>query len=123
MALPEKSAALTGFASLAASFKEGQALLGPVQMLFILPAMTAQLPGLALDSTTAFIPVVNVALAFRGLLVGDVNALPLALCAGALLLLALAAIWLSVRLRSNEKVALSGETLSLGSLVGLLRSK
>lgn len=117
------SAALTGFASLAASFKEGQALLGPVQMLFILPAMTAQLPGLALDSTTAFIPVVNVALAFRGLLVGDVDTLPLVLCAGVLLLLALAAIWLSVRLRSNEKVALSGETLSLGSLVGLLRSK
>ena len=117
------SAALTGFASLAASFKEGQALLGPVQMLFILPAMTAQLPGLALDSTTAFIPVVNVALAFRGLLVGDVDTLPLVLCAGVLLLLALAAICLSVRLRSNEKVALSGETLSLGSLVGLLRSK
>ena len=117
------SAALTGFASLAASFKEGQALLGPVQMLFILPAMTAQLPGLALDTTTAFIPVVNVALAFRGLLVGEVDALPLALCAVVLLLLALAAIWLSVRLRSNEKVALSGETLSLGSLVGLLRSK
>ncbi|MEE2941480.1 MAG: ABC transporter permease [Planctomycetota bacterium] len=117
------SAALTGFASLASSFKEGQALLGPVQMLFILPAMTAQLPGLTLDCTTAVIPVVNVALAFRGLLVGDVQALPLALCAGVLLLLALASIWLSVRLRSNEKVALSGETLSLGSLVGLLPSK
>lgn len=117
------SAALTGFASLAASFKEGQALLGPVQMLFIFPAMAAQLPGLALDPATACIPVVNVALAFRGLLVGEVGALPLAICALALVLFALAAIWFSVRLRSNEKVALSGETLSLGSLVGLLRSK
>lgn len=117
------SAALTGFASLAASFKEGQALLGPVQMLFIFPAMAAQLPGLSLDPVTAWIPMVNVALAFRGLLVGEVAALPLVLCAVALVLFALLAIWFSVRLRSNEKVALAGETLSLGSLFSLLRSR
>jgi len=35
------SAVLTACASLAATFKEGQALLGPVQMVFILPAMVA----------------------------------------------------------------------------------
>jgi len=117
------SAALTGFASLAASFKEGQALLGPVQMLFIFPAMAASLPGVTLDPMTACIPVVNVALAFRALLVGDAQLIPLLICAAALIAFALAAIWFSVRLRSNEKVALSGETISLGSLVGLLKSK
>jgi len=117
------SAALTGFASLAASFKEGQALLGPVQMLFIFPAMAASLPGVTLDPMTACIPVVNVALAFRALLVGDAQLIPLLICGAALIAFALAAIWFSVRLRSNEKVALSGETISLGSLVGLLKSK
>lgn len=117
------SAALTGFASLAASFKEGQALLGPVQMLFIFPAMAASLPGLALSPVTAWIPVVNVGLAFRGLLVGDVAPLALAMCALALVVFALGAIWFSVRLRSNEKVALSGETISLKNLAGLLRAK
>lgn len=114
------SAMLTGIASLAASFKEGQALLGPVQMVFILPAMAATLPGLTLNATTAWIPVVNVALAFRAMLVGDIQALPLAICVVALLGAALFAIWFSIRLRSNEQVALAGETLSLGKLFSLL---
>ena len=114
------SAMLTGVASLAASFKEGQALLGPVQMVFILPAMAATLPGLTLDLTTAWIPVVNVALAFRAMLVGDIEALPLAICVIALLAAALFAIWFSIRLRSNEQVALAGETLSLGKIFSLL---
>ena len=83
--------------------------------MLILPAMTAQLPGLALDTTTAFIPVVNVALAFRGLLVGEVmrcrsRSAPSSSSSW------LAAIWLSVRLRSNEKVApRSPSAASLGS--------
>ena len=115
------SAALTGFASLAASFKEGQALLGPVQMLFIFPAMAAGLPGLTLTAATAWIPVVNVALAFRALLVGDATAIGLAMCALSLTVYAALAIWFSVRLRSNERVALAGETLSARGLVGLLR--
>ncbi len=114
------SAMLTGVASLAASFKEGQALLGPVQMLFILPAMAATMPGLTLNATTACIPVVNVALAFRGMLVGDIEALPLAICVMALLAASLFAIWFSIRLRSNEQVALAGETLSLGKILSFL---
>ncbi len=115
------AASLTGIASLAASFKEGQALLGPVQMVFILPAMAASLPGMTLDATTAWIPVVNVALAFRGMLVGDVATGALLSCAAALLVYAAIAIWFSVRLRSNEAVALAGETLSLRRMAGLLK--
>ncbi|MEL6428877.1 MAG: ABC transporter permease [Planctomycetota bacterium] len=116
------SAALTGVASLAASFKEGQALLGPVQMLFIFPAMAASLPGLGLTVATACIPVVNVALAFRGLLVGDAGALPLAVCALSLVAYAGIAIAFAVKLRSSEAVALSGETISMKRLGSLLRS-
>lgn len=116
------SAALTGIASLASSFKEGQALLGPVQMVFIMPAMAASLPGLELTHTTAWIPIVNVALAFRAMLIGDVETIPLILCAVSLILTAALAIWFSVRLLSNEEVALSSETLSLRRLFSLLRA-
>lgn len=117
------SAALTGFASLAASFKEGQALLGPVQMLFILPAMASNLPGLELDTTTAWVPVVNVALAFRGLLVGSIGAAPLAICSLSLLLSAALAIWFSLRLLDSEEVSLSGETIPMARLLTLLRPR
>lgn len=116
------SAALTGVASLAASFKEGQALLGPVQMLFIFPAMAASLPGLELNVATGMIPVVNVGLAFRALLIGDASAAGLAACAFSLIAFAVVAIWFAVRLRSSEAVALAGETVSLKRLFALLRS-
>lgn len=117
------SAALTGIASLAASFKEGQAMLGPAQMLFIFPGMATTIPGLELDGTTAWIPVVNVAMAFRGLLVGDVDTVPLIICAFALTAAAALAIWFTVRILSNEEVALSGETLSMRRILGLLRAQ
>lgn len=117
------SAALTGVASLAASFKEGQALLGPVQMLFIFPAMAASLPGLSLTHGTAAIPVVNVGLAFRGLLVGDAASGPLLTCAAALLVYAVLAIAFAVRLRSSESVALAGETLSVKRMIHALTAR
>ncbi len=117
------SAVLTGVASLAASFKEGQALLGPVQMLFMLPAMATNLPGMELTATTALIPVVNVSLAFRGLLVGSASAGPLVTCVLSLTATAVLAIWFSVRLLSSEEVSLSSETIPLARLFRILRSR
>jgi len=117
------SAVLTGVASLAASFKEGQALLGPTQMLFMLPAMATNLPGMELTATTAWIPVVNVSLAFRGLLVGSASAGPLLICVLSLTIAALLAIWFSVRLLSSEEVSLSSETISMTRLLRIIRPR
>jgi len=116
------SAVLTGVAGLAASFKEGQAMLGPTQMLFILPAVAGIMPGLELSPAMAFVPVLNVVLAFKAMLVGKALYLEYALTAGALLAYALAAIAFAVRLLSRESVALSGKTLPLTNVLRLLRS-
>jgi len=113
---------LTGVAGLAASFKEGQALLGPVQMVFILPAMAGALPGLELTPAMAFVPVLNVVLAFRSMLLGEALYLEYVLTAGALLVYAIIAIRLAVRLLSREAVSLAGETLPLRKLFALMRS-
>lgn len=115
------SAVLTGIAGLAASFKEGQALLGPVQMIFIFPAMAASLPGLELGYGTALIPVVNVALAFRALLLGHTDLGPVLLTGIALFGYALLALRVSVRILSREGVALAGQTIPLKRLLGLLK--
>lgn len=115
------SAVLTGIAGLAASFKEGQALLGPVQLIFIFPAMAASLPGLELGYGTALIPVVNVALAFRELLIGHTDLGPVLLTGVALLGYALLALRVSVRILSREGVALAGQTIPLKRLLGLLK--
>ena len=50
---------MESIASFARTFKEGQALLGPVQMVFILPAMAGAIPGLELTPGLACVPVVS----------------------------------------------------------------
>ena len=116
------SAILTGVAALAKSFKEGQALLGPVQMIFILPAMTSILPGLDLSTRIAFVPVVNVVMAFRSMLRGEALPLEYTLTAVSLLIYAGLAILFAVRVLSRESLGVSSQTIPLSRLFSFLRS-
>ena len=115
------SALLAAVASLARSFKEGQALLGPVQMVFILPAMAGVIPGLELSPGLALVPVVNMVLAFRVLIRGELPVLELSLVALSLLVVAAASIALCVRLLSRESMLLSTKTTSVRRIFSLLR--
>ncbi|MCA8979263.1 MAG: ABC transporter permease [Planctomycetes bacterium] len=113
------SAVLTGVSALARSFQSGQALLGPVQMLFIVPAMAGAIPGLELTPATAMIPVVNVVLAFRSLLRGENLPLEYGITAACLLFAAAASTWLAVRLLSRENLLFLGGDLSPKRLFAL----
>ncbi len=115
------SASLTACASLAATFKEGQALLGPVQMVFILPAMVGIIPGIQLTYSMALVPVINVVLAFRAMLMGQPLYGPYCVTALALALYAWLALRLALHLLSRESVLLAGKTLPLGRLLKTLR--
>jgi len=117
------SAILVGVASMASSFKEGQALLGPVQMVFLLPATVAMLPGLTLDLRWAVVPVVNVVLSYRSMLQGQVLPAEYTLTALSLTLYSVLAIRLAVRVLSRESVRLPGTSLSPTRLFGLLRPR
>ncbi len=117
------AAVLVAVASLATSFKEGQALLGPVQIVFFLPAVAGTIPGLVLDERTALIPVVNVVLAFRDLLRGQFAPLPLAITALVLVVFAVLATLLSLRLLSREPLPVAGgRRASLATLFTRLRA-
>lgn len=87
------AAVLMAFASRAKTFKEGQAALGPLQIVFYLPALAGAMPGLALTPQLACVPVLNVVLAFRDLLKGRWAPLEYGLAACSLLACALAAVW------------------------------
>lgn len=117
------STVLTSIASLTKTFKEGQALLGPVQILFFLPAVACTIPGIELTPSLACVPVVNVVLAFKSLLRGEFLPLELALCALSLLALSAASSWLALRLLSRESIQLSTKSQSIGRLLSLLRSE
>lgn len=114
-------ALLAGVASLARTFKEGQALLGPVQMVFILPALAGVIPGLELTPGLALVPVVNVVLAFRVLIRGEFPPLELGLTALSMSLVALLSVALCVRLLSRESALVSTKTISPARLLSLLR--
>jgi sodium transport system permease protein len=116
------SSILTGVASLARTFKEGQALLGPVQILFVVPAMAGTLPGVELTPALAGIPVVNVVLCFKSLLRGEAIALPYAITAASLAALSVAAIGLSVWTLSRESQIAGEEGTAWSRFRGLLTS-
>lgn len=67
------SAIMMSIAVLARSFKEAQNYVSPVFILIVLPVSAASFPGIELDATTQFIPLTNVALLFRDLIMGDVQ--------------------------------------------------
>lgn len=97
------AAVLMAFASRARTFKEGQAALGPLQLVFYLPAFAGAMPGLALTKTLACVPVLNVVLAFRDLLKGRWAPLEYGLVAVSLLVCALAAVWGATWLLQREQ--------------------
>lgn len=116
------SSVLTGTAALARTFKEGQALLGPVQILFVVPAMAGVLPGLELTPALAGVPVINVVLCFRGLLRGDDVAIPYAITALSLAVLSVLAIGISIWVLSRESLLVSEQGTVWSHFTGLLRS-
>jgi sodium transport system permease protein len=116
------SAVLTGVAAFARTFKEGQALLGPVQLLFIAPALAGAIPGLELGPGLALVPVLNVVLAFRALLQGRVLELEYLLTALALAVYAALAIVVCVRVLSREAWLVSEGGLPLWRALAIVLS-
>lgn len=66
-------------AAFARDFKEGQSMLGPVYILFIVPPIFLQSPGIEFTPGMALVPVANVIMLFREALAGHFHALPIAL--------------------------------------------
>ncbi|MBN2543081.1 CPBP family intramembrane metalloprotease [bacterium] len=64
------SAIFISLSAFAKSYKEAQSYLTPLFIISELPAMIVLLPGMQLTNAVAFIPVVNVALLFKEMLMG-----------------------------------------------------
>jgi sodium transport system permease protein len=114
------TAVFLALATFAKDFKDGQNFLTPVYMLLALPAAVTMLRGVELNVWTAFVPVVNIALLIKALLVGE--------AAGDLIFLTLVsstawaalALVLAARVFAREQVLLGGRD-SVRGLLGLER--
>ncbi len=67
------SALLLSISIYAKSFKEAQSYSAPLNMLVIMPAVLAMLPGIELDWTWALVPITNISLAIKELIKGTMD--------------------------------------------------
>jgi sodium transport system permease protein len=88
----------------AKSFKEAQSYATPLNLLVVLPAMFAMLPGVELDWTWAMVPVTNVALAIKELVKGTVDYEMLAVILASSTVVAGALLWATTRWFEREAV-------------------
>jgi sodium transport system permease protein len=93
----------------AKSFKDAQSYLTPLYLLCIFPLMISSLPGVTLGPTTAVMPIVNLALAMKQLLLGEVNGPLLAITALSTLAFAALALTLAARVFSMQSVLLGDD--------------
>lgn len=91
----------------AKSFKEAQSIITPLNIVMVLPAMVGFFPGIELNLVTACIPVVNVVLATKELIAGTLDVGLLSLSFIVMLLLALAAIFISYKRFDKETNVIS----------------
>lgn len=95
---------LLGISIYAKSFKEAQSYIAPLNMLVILPAFLAMLPGVELDWKTASIPIVNISLAIKELIKGTMDYSMMVAILGSSTVLAAALLWASTWWFGREDV-------------------
>jgi sodium transport system permease protein len=102
------SALFLAFAVFAKDFKEGQSFLTPVYMAIGLPAAVTMLPSIQLNAWTTFVPVVNIALLIKALMMGEARAELVFLTLASSAMYAAMALALAGRVFQREQVLLGG---------------
>jgi len=95
-------------ASLARSFKEAQTLLTPVTLIAIFPGTAAMVPGLELNVWTACVPLLNLALLIKAVVLGAAQPLPVLITCAVIALCALGAMKLAANAFVSEALRFGG---------------
>lgn len=103
------SAAMMAIAVLARSFKEAQNFVTPFFVLIIMPATVAIMPGTELTPSFYMLPIGNVALLFKELLMSPVEVEAVFAVIASTVLYAAGALFIAARLFQREEILLSEE--------------
>ena len=90
----------------ASSFKEAQSYVTPLSFVIIIPAMIALMPGVELTWQTVWIPILNIALATKEIIAGTIQPAHYIVVVGSLILLAIVAVFFSLKQFSKETMVL-----------------
>ena len=92
----------------AKTFKEAQSIMGPLNILIIIPIMIGMMPGITLEASTAWIPILNVSLAMNDIIAGTLSWPLYAEVMLSLLFFTGLSMWISVKFVSREEVIFRG---------------
>jgi len=95
-------------ASLARSFKEAQSLLTPVSLIGMVPGIVAMVPGVELNAWTALVPLLNLALLIKAVVLGAAGVGPVLITCAVIVLCALGAIKLAANAFVSEALRFGG---------------
>ncbi|MFT3838541.1 MAG: ABC transporter permease subunit [Myxococcaceae bacterium] len=95
-------------ASLARSFKEAQSLLTPVMLIAIFPGMAAMVPGMELNNVTAMVPLLDLALLVKAVVLGTAAPVPVLITCGVIVVCALVGLKLSANAFVSEALRFGG---------------
>lgn len=98
------SAILLTVSLFAKSFKEAQSYVSPGMIIIIVPAMLGMLPGIDLNMSTVFVPILNLSLVCKEMLSGVWNWEYIALIFTSSGVYAAIALWLCVKMFNREDV-------------------
>lgn len=98
------SALMIAVAIAAKSYKEGQSYLTPLLMLVILPSMVSFIPGFELTGGLLFVPVVNLCLTLKEVVMGTYKVWRILIVFGTTSLYALIALFIAQRIFERESV-------------------
>ncbi|MEO1272820.1 MAG: ABC transporter permease, partial [Myxococcota bacterium] len=104
------SAVLMTIASMASSPKDAQTYMSPVYMLCLLPVMLAGIPGVDLNQTTACVPVLNLALAMKEILIEGAQVESLFLVGLSTLLVTALALLITARIYNRQELLIQPST-------------
>jgi len=103
------AAILLMISAYAKSYKEAQLYFFPVYLVSMVPALAAVLPGISLRSAIALVPVANVSVAVREIMVGKFDWPMLALACAAMWAAAIWAVRTSAKMLSQERLITASE--------------
>ena len=92
----------------AKTFKEAQSIMGPLNILIIIPIMIGMMPGITLEASTAWIPILNVSLAMNDIIAGTLSWSLYVEVMLSLLFFTGLSMWISVKFVSREEVIFRG---------------
>jgi sodium transport system permease protein len=100
---------MTPISIYAKSYKEAQSTMVPLNIIVVLPAVAGFIPGIELNYVTAFIPIVNVVLATKQIIAGNMDIILVGITFISLVLLAAISVAISYKQFGKESNILRGD--------------